>query len=91
MTAAPDRGDPYQSLLGFLVKLSERSIYYSLSPVRPEAIMVVATVPGERWEVEFLVDGSIEVEVFRSDGTIREQDALDELFAFGEDPSASEG
>lgn len=37
--------------------------------------MVCVTVPGERWEVEFLNDGS--VEVFRSEGTIHGAEALD--------------
>ena len=26
--------------------------------------MVLLAVPGERWEVEFFADGSVEVEVF---------------------------
>jgi hypothetical protein len=32
--------------------------------------MVLVTVPGERWEVEFFADGSIEVERFISNGEI---------------------
>ena len=36
-------------------------------------------VPGERWEVEFLDDGSVEAEVFKSDGTIYDVAALDEI------------
>jgi len=32
--------------------------------------MLVVTLPGERWEVEFFDDREPEVEVFRSDGTI---------------------
>jgi hypothetical protein len=42
--------------------------------------MVLVTVPGERWEVEFLVDGSVEVERFISDGEIYGEDTLGELF-----------
>ncbi len=41
--------------------------------------MVEVTVPGERWEVEFLEDGSVDVEVFRSNGEIRNEVALEEL------------
>lgn len=88
MMASADSGDPYASLLSYMAKLSEWSIHYSLCSVRPEAIMIEAHVPGEHWEVEFFADGSVEVEVFRSDGTIRDHDALDELLACGEDPSA---
>jgi len=43
--------------------------------------MVLVTVPGERWEVEFLADGSVEVERFTSDGEIYGEDTLGELFA----------
>lgn len=42
--------------------------------------MVQITVPGERWEVEFLLDGTIEVERFKSDGAIHNGAALEDLF-----------
>jgi hypothetical protein len=42
--------------------------------------MVEAHVPGERWEIEFFEDGEIEVEIFRSDGSLRGADALEDLF-----------
>jgi hypothetical protein len=41
--------------------------------------MVEVAVPGERWEVEFLSDGSVDVERFVSTGTVCGEDALDEL------------
>ena len=41
--------------------------------------MVEVAVPGERWEVEFLNDGTVEAEVIRSDGTIHDAAVLDEL------------
>jgi hypothetical protein len=43
--------------------------------------MVTVAVPGERWEIEFLDDGSVEVERFVSAGTIEDARALDDLFA----------
>jgi hypothetical protein len=43
--------------------------------------MVLVAMPGERWEVAFLSDGSIEVERFISNGEISGEDALRELFA----------
>jgi hypothetical protein len=42
--------------------------------------MVLLTVPGERWEIECLGDGSIEVERFISNGEICGEEALYELF-----------
>jgi hypothetical protein len=42
--------------------------------------MVLIIVPGQYWEVEFFGDGSIEVEVYESDGEIYDEKKLDELF-----------
>ena len=41
--------------------------------------MVEVSLPGERWEVEFFSDRELEVEVFRSDGTIFGPEKLAEL------------
>ena len=38
-------------------------------------------VPGERWEVEFLSDGKVEVEKLISNGEIAYEEALSELLA----------
>ena len=61
--------DAFKCLLDFLAKLDERKIYYRLSKIR-DSILVEIVVPGQRWEVEFMADGDIEVEKFLSDGTI---------------------
>lgn len=66
-------------LLSFLNDLRSGKIHYRLDQHRDDAIMVEVAVPGERWEVEFLDDGSVEAEVFRSDGTIHDASALDQL------------
>lgn len=73
-----------KGLLGlaqFLEQLSDASIHFTVWSVRPGAIMVNVTVPGERWEVEFLEDGSVEVERFLSTGKIVDVSALTDLFA----------
>ena len=67
-------------LLDFLNKLEEHQIYYRLNKVR-DAIMVEIAVPGQRWEVEFSPDGSIEVEKFITTGVIEDASALDVLFS----------
>jgi hypothetical protein len=72
-------------LLSFLNDLRAAKIAYRLSHVRDDAIMVEVAVPGERWEVEFLEDGTVEVEVFTSDGTIRDASALSTLLEKHED------
>ena len=68
-------------LTNFLDRLDGADIHYSMSSVRESAVMVAVSVPGERWEVEFMADGEIEVEIFTSDGDIHEYSIIDELFA----------
>jgi hypothetical protein len=70
----------YGTLLGFLSRLDEYRLPYTLAQVRPQAIMIQFALPGERWEVEFLADGTVEVERFRSDGTIGDATVVDELW-----------
>ena len=69
------------NLLSFLNDLRDAKIDYRLSHQRDDALMVEIAVPGERWEIEFLEDGSIEAEVFRSDGTILDAAVLPKLIA----------
>ncbi|MDQ3705707.1 MAG: hypothetical protein M3437_10880 [Chloroflexota bacterium] len=65
-------------LLTFLDRLDEANISYKLDHVR-DSIMVIAVVPGERWEIEFFEDEHVEVERFVSSGSVEDESALDEL------------
>ncbi len=67
-------------LTDFLDRLDEAEIHYHLSSLREGAVMVEITVPGERWEVEFMADGKVEVELFKSDGELHDKSMLEELF-----------
>ncbi len=67
-------------LTSFLNRLDSSAIHYTLSSVRDHAILVGVSVPGERWEIEFMAEGQIEIEVFKSDGTIRDCSVIEELF-----------
>jgi len=49
---------------------------YRLSHFREETVAVELAVPGERCEIEFFADGTIEVERFRSDGHISADESL---------------
>jgi len=69
-----------KNLLSFLVQLEAVKIHYSLKHSRDEAIMVLIHVPGQYWEVEFFENGSIEIEIFESDGEIYDEKKLNELF-----------
>lgn len=71
----------FDKLVSFLKNLEQQEIVYTLAHHRDEAIMVIVAVPGERWEIEFLSDGSVEVEKFISNGEIAGEESLNELFA----------
>ncbi len=66
--------------LAFLDQLEAAKIWYRLDHVR-DSLLVTIAVPGERWEVEFFEDDSVEVERFVSTGSIETERALDTLFA----------
>jgi len=78
--------DTFTRLTASLQSLERGKIHYTLQGCRDEAMMVCVTVPGERWEVEFLTDGSVEVERFISDGAIYGEDILDKLLTKYSDP-----
>ena len=85
------RGNVFDKFLAFLAKLEQGKISYTLAHHRDDAIMVSAAVPGERWEIEFLDDGSIEVERFVSNGEIYGESALSELLAKYSDQDGADG
>lgn len=72
-------------LTQFLDRLDAEEIRYTLASIREGAVLVSAAVEGERWEVEFMDDGEVEVEIFRSNGDIYDEDMLEELFDEDED------
>ena len=67
-----------KELIDFLEKLEERKIYFKLNKIR-DSILIEIAVPGQRWEVEFMSDGSIEIEKFVSDGTIFDNKEIETL------------
>jgi hypothetical protein len=52
----------------FCLSLISHRIRYQMDIVRDEAIMVTLAVPGQLWEVEFLEDGTVELEKYESKG-----------------------
>jgi hypothetical protein len=76
--------DAFRRLLELLGRLREAKIHYTLGQVRDDALMVEVSVPGERWEIEFVDYGDevqVEVERFVSGGDIDGESALADLFA----------
>ena len=70
--------DNLSQLLDFLEILEDKKIYYRLNKVR-NSILVEIAVPGQRWEVEFMADGPIEIEKFLSDRNIYDETELEIL------------
>lgn len=68
-----------KDLINFLNKLEDSNIFYKLNKVRNEAIMVEVAVPGQRWEIEVMEDGTVVIEKFISDGDIYDGKELEEL------------
>lgn len=75
------KGDQFSKLLAFLERLDKTRIRYDMRHSRDDAIMVVAFAPGQYWEIDFLEDGDIEIERYRSNGHIDDESVLRELFA----------
>jgi len=68
-----------ENLIDFLNRLEDRKIYYRLNKIR-DSILIEVSVPGQRWEIEFMSDGTIQVEIFISDGKIGNESELEVLF-----------
>jgi hypothetical protein len=69
-----------KEFITFLNKLEENSVFYKLNKIRNEAIMVEVAVPGQRWEIEFLEDGTVDIEKFISDKDMYDVNELETLF-----------
>lgn len=79
----------FSRLLAFLERLDQAQISYSMRHSRDDALMIVAFAPGEYWEIEFLEDGDIDIERYRSNGHIDDESVLEVLFALWSDDDAS--
>jgi len=71
--------DNLKDINNFLNTLEENKIYYRLNKIRPESIMIEVAVPGQRWEIEFIEDGTIDIEKFISDGAFYGKEELEVL------------
>ena len=74
-------------LLDFLNRLDQAHIFYKLDHTRPDSVMIDIPLPGWRWEVEFMVDGSIDIERYRSiAGVENDPELLETLFEDADQP-----
>jgi hypothetical protein len=89
MSEKPLSGDKIMSelseLTGLLDRLDAAEIQYTLASVSEGSIVVGIDVPDEHWNVEFMDDGDIEVEIFKSDGQVFDYSVVEDLFEGDED------
>ena len=79
--SAGRKADPYRRLMKIIHALEAARIYFTVTRYRRDAISVLATVPGERWEIDVLEDGEIEFERFVSAGGVAGKDDLKQAIA----------
>jgi hypothetical protein len=82
--------DPFDRLLRFLQRLDKSRITYHLHNRREGAVSVLAHAPGEYREIDFLDDGTVDVQRFRSDGRLGDETVLEDLFALWGEMELSE-
>ena len=90
MSVRMEAAMPLDALLNFLRRLDDAGISYHLGSYRDSVNVHVTTPSNERWEVEFVPSGEIEVERFVSNGQMDDESALEDLFAkfSDEEPAA---
>jgi hypothetical protein len=77
-------------LYALLRKLDRARTHDTLARIRDDAVMVCATVPGRRYEIEVFSDGTVEVELFCTDGRIGGHELVDDLLAkFSDGPEST--
>jgi|APSaa5957512622_1039677.scaffolds.fasta_scaffold41081_2 hypothetical protein len=68
-----------KDVIAFLELLEEKKIVFELDKIR-DSICIVAYVPRQIWEIEYMSNGAIEIEKFISDGQIFDETEIDALF-----------
>ncbi len=81
--------DVFDRILAFLQRLDKAKISYRLQNYREGALSVLARAPGEYWEIDFLEDGTVDIERFRSNGEIHDEPMLEQLFAVWGEPETA--
>lgn len=74
---------PLQKLVDFLNELERLGLYYTVTSVRSDAVMVDVSKPltGMRYEVEFFTNGQILAEIYQSHGTVANDEALQRVLS----------
>ncbi|HEK9099067.1 hypothetical protein KFD70_06130 [Bacillus pfraonensis] len=70
-----------KEFIHFLNRLEDNHIFYKLSKVRRESVMVEVAAVGQRWEIKFMENGTVGIEKFIVDGDFYDGKEIDFLFA----------
>ena len=87
MSTASATAEPMNKLLLLCTRLDVARIHYQVTKYLPNAVSIVAIVPGERWEIDVHDDGQIGVEVFKALNGVRGEERLDDLFTRFSEPA----
>jgi hypothetical protein len=68
-----------EKLFAIMETLRHAQIFHRLHLHREDAVCVEVCVPGQIWEIDVHRDGHVEIEVFRSSGTLLPEDALPKM------------
>jgi hypothetical protein len=68
-----------KGVLELLGRLEAAKIHFTLARHQEDAITIEVAVPGQRWEIDYYGNGRMDVEIFKSDGIVRDVSAIDEL------------
>jgi hypothetical protein len=79
-------GGVFGRLLDFLNRLDRAHIFYKLDHARPDSVMIDISLPGWRWEIEFMVDRSIDIERYHSVAGVENDSRLLEALFVDADP-----
>ena len=79
-----------KKLLALSDQLKAANIHHEVTRYREDGVSIIATVPGERWEIDVLDDGEIVVEVYKSQGGCRGAETLKDLFERHSDDATEE-
>jgi hypothetical protein len=86
-SGAAGAGEVFGRLVDFLNRLDEAHIFYVLGHTRPDSVMVGISLPGWHWEVEFMADGSVDVERYESVAGVQSDPKLLEALFADADPA----
>ena len=73
------KNDTFNDVITLLARLKAEKLDHRLTQIRDDSIAIEVNVPGEHWEIEFMADGTIDLERFRSQGVVDGREVLDKL------------